>query len=63
MSSDAFPIKPQRMMKEIMKVLGPRDIVVSDTGQQICWSARLLRLKGVGMAYIPVGGTLGSVSA
>jgi acetolactate synthase-1/2/3 large subunit len=58
--SDAIPIKPQRIMKELSKVLGPRDIVVSDTGYMICWTTRFLRLKGTGMTYIPCGGTLGS---
>jgi len=60
MDSDAIPVKPQRMIKEISKVLGPRDIVCSDTGQMICWTTCLLKLKGVGMTYIPCGGTLGS---
>jgi len=60
MDSNAIPVKPQRMIKEISKVLGPRDIVVSDTGQMICWTTRLLKLKGTGLTYIPCGGTLGS---
>lgn len=59
MDSDAIPIKPQRIMKEVSKVLRPGDIVVSDTGFMICWTARLLRLKGYGLNYIPSGGTLG----
>lgn len=60
MNSDAIPIKPQRIMKEVSKVLGPRDIVVSDTGFMLCWTSRLLRLKGTGLTYVPCGGTLGS---
>jgi acetolactate synthase-1/2/3 large subunit len=60
MNSDAIPIKPQRIMKELSKFLRTRDIVVSDTGQMICWTTRLLKLKGAGLTYIPVGGTLGS---
>lgn len=60
MDSDAIPIKPQRVIKEIMNVLGPRDVIVSDTGQALCWTARLMKLKGTGMTFIPVGGTLGS---
>lgn len=60
MDSDAIPIKPQRIIKEISKVLGPRDLVVSDTGHMICWTTRLLKLKASGMTYIPCGGTLGS---
>jgi acetolactate synthase-1/2/3 large subunit len=60
MSSEALPIKPQRIMKEVSEVLGPDDIVVSDTGFMLCWSTRFLKLKGSGMTYVPCGGTLGS---
>jgi acetolactate synthase-1/2/3 large subunit len=58
-TSDAIPIKPQRLVKEISKFLNPRDIVVSDTGQMLCWTVRFLKLKGIG-AFIAVGGTLGA---
>ena len=60
MDSDATPIKPQRMMKEISRVLKSRDVVVSDTGFMICWTTRFLKMKGTGMTYMPCGGTLGS---
>jgi acetolactate synthase-1/2/3 large subunit len=60
MNTDAIPIKPQRIMKEVMKVLKPRDIIVSDTGHMICWTTRFIKLKEAGINYIPCGGTLGS---
>jgi len=60
MNSDAIPIKPQRIMNEVSKVLRPGDVVVSDTGFMICWTTRLLKLKGSGLSYLPSGGTLGS---
>lgn len=60
MNSDAIPVKPQRIMKEVSKVLRAGDIVVSETGFMICWTTRLLKLKGCGLNYIPSGGTLGS---
>jgi acetolactate synthase-1/2/3 large subunit len=60
MNSDAVPIKPQRIMKEVSKALGPRDIVVSDTGYMLCWTTRMLKLRGTGLTYVPCGGTLGS---
>lgn len=59
-NSDSIPIKPQRLMKEVSKVLKPKDIVVSDTGHMICWTTRFLKLKGTGLTYISCGGTLGS---
>lgn len=60
MNSEDIPIKPQRMTKEISKILKPTDIIVSDTGQMICWTTRLLKMKETGLTYIPCGGTLGS---
>ena len=60
MDSDAVPVWPQRIMKEITQFLGPRDILTSDTGQTLCWTCRMVKLKGTGRLYIPVGGTLGS---
>jgi len=60
MDSDAVPVWPQRIMKEITQFLGPRDILTSDTGQALCWTCRMIELKGTGRRYIPVGGTLGS---
>lgn len=60
MNSDAIPIKPERIVKEISKVLRAGDIVVSDTGHMLCWTVRLLKLKETGLTYIPSGGTLGS---
>jgi acetolactate synthase I/II/III large subunit len=59
-ASNAIPVWPQRIMKEITEFLGPRDILTSDTGQALCWTCRMVRLKGTGRTYIPVGGTLGS---
>ncbi|MGA2784637.1 MAG: thiamine pyrophosphate-binding protein [Candidatus Bathyarchaeia archaeon] len=60
MNSDAVPIKPQRIMKEVSEVLGPRDVVVSDTGFMLCWATRFLKLNGSGLTFVPCGGTLGS---
>jgi acetolactate synthase I/II/III large subunit len=60
MDSNSVPVWPQRIMKEITEFLGPRDILTSDTGQTLCWTCRMIRLKGTGRRYIPVGGTLGS---
>ncbi|MGD0645673.1 MAG: thiamine pyrophosphate-binding protein [Candidatus Bathyarchaeia archaeon] len=60
LNSESIPIKPQRIMREAQKALGPNDIIVSDTGQMICWTTRLLKLKEVGRVFIPCSGTLGS---
>jgi len=59
LTSDALPIKPQRLMKEISGFLSPGDIVVSDTGNILNWTSRLLKLKER-VLFLPAGGTLGS---
>jgi acetolactate synthase-1/2/3 large subunit len=58
--SDAVPIKPQRLVNEISKVLKRGDVIVSDSGHMLCWTLRLLKLKETGRTYIPCAGTLGS---
>ena len=60
LNSDAVPIMPQRVINEISKFIGPRDIVVCDTGNAMSFSVLFLKLKGVGRTFIPVAGTLGS---
>lgn len=57
--SDSVPTKPQRVMKELSLFLRKQDIVVSDTGQQLCWTSRFLKLRAPG-TFIGCGGTLGS---
>ena len=46
MNSDASPLKPQRIMKEVSEALGPNDVVVSDTGFMLCWSTAFLDAQG-----------------
>jgi acetolactate synthase-1/2/3 large subunit len=36
-----FPVKPQRILSEIRRALGPEDIVVSDVGAHKLWIARM----------------------
>ena len=37
----AFPMKPQRMIHDIRRVMGPNDIVISDVGAHKMWIARM----------------------
>ena len=37
----SFPMKPQRVMHDVRKVMGPEDIVVSDVGAHKLWVARM----------------------
>ena len=40
-----FPLKPQRVLHDLRKVLGPRDIVISDVGAHKLWVARLFQAE------------------
>jgi len=40
-ADDSFPIKPQRAIAELRRILEPHDIVVSDVGAHKIWVARL----------------------
>jgi len=60
LDSDAVPIKPQRLMREVSKFIRKGDIVVSDTGSMLSWTIRFLKLRETGIRYLPAGGTLGS---
>jgi acetolactate synthase-1/2/3 large subunit len=59
MSSDAVPIKPHRVIKEIREVLGEKDILVADTGQMGAWTGVLYPTVAPGRTYIRAAGTLG----
>ena len=59
MDSDAVPIKPHRIIKEIRQILGDRDIVVADTGQMGAWTGVLYPIVAPGRTYIRAAGTLG----
>ncbi len=42
-ADEGFPIKPQRALVELRRVLDPHDIVVSDVGAHKIWVARLFQ--------------------
>ena len=39
-ASDDFPVKPQRVLADVRRVLGPDDILISDVGAHKMWIAR-----------------------
>jgi acetolactate synthase-1/2/3 large subunit len=58
-NSDAAPIRPERVCKEISDVLPPNGIVVSDTGHAGIWTARMIELKHPAQRYYRTAGSLG----
>jgi acetolactate synthase-1/2/3 large subunit len=58
-NSDAVPIRPERICKEITDSLPENALLVVDTGHSAIWSGTLVELKRPGQRYIRCSGTLG----
>ena len=58
-SSDAVPIRPERICKAISDVLPPNGVVVSDTGHAGIWTARMIELSAPTQRYYRTAGSLG----
>ncbi|MCB2228230.1 MAG: thiamine pyrophosphate-binding protein [Desulfarculaceae bacterium] len=60
MNSDARPIRPERLCREISKALPDDGILVSCTGNSAIWSGTMIELTKPGQTYIrAAGGSLG----
>ena len=59
LNSDASPIRPERICKEISGYLPDDSLVVSDTGHSGIWSGTMLDLKSPEQSYIRCAGSLG----
>lgn len=58
-NSDASPIRPERMCKELTEYLPPDAILVSDTGHSGIWTGTMVDFKYPGQTYIRAAGSLG----
>ena len=58
-NSDAVPMRPERLCKEISEFLPANGIVVSDTGHSGIWSGTMIDLNKPGQRYIRCAGSLG----
>ncbi|MHB9099791.1 MAG: thiamine pyrophosphate-binding protein [Syntrophales bacterium] len=59
LNSDATPIRPERLCREISEILPPGGVVVSDTGHAAIWSSTMIDFTKPGQRYIRCAGTLG----
>lgn len=59
MTSDAQPIRPERLCAELNGCLPPDALVVSDTGHSGMWTGGYLDLAAGGQGYIRAAGSLG----
>jgi len=57
-NSDAAPIRPERICKEISNVLPRNGVVVSDTGHAGIWTARMIELNSTDQRYYRTAGSL-----
>jgi acetolactate synthase I/II/III large subunit len=57
--SDAIPMRPERICKEITEFLPSDAVVVADTGHSGIWTGTMLDLKHPGQRYIRCAGSLG----
>lgn len=58
-SSDASPIRPERLMRELAQRLRPTDIVVADASYASIWIANYLRAERPGQRFITPRGIAG----
>ena len=58
-SSDAVPMRPERIMKEIGDALPDEAVVVVDTGHSGMWAAQALELTRPGQRFLRAAGSLG----
>lgn len=58
-NSDAVPIRPERICKELSEWLPEGSVVVSDTGHSGMWTGQMLRLSRPGQRYLRCAGSLG----
>lgn len=58
-NSDAVPMRPERICKEISEALPKDGVVVSDTGHAGIWTARFIELNSPRQRYYRTAGSLG----
>src|SRR5690606_5650237 len=57
--SDAAPLRPERICKEISDLLPPDGVVVSDTGHSGMWTGAMVELTQPGQRYFRCAGSMG----
>ncbi len=58
-TSDAVPIRPERLCKEVSECLPQNAILVADTGFAAIWSGTMIYLTHAGQRYLRCAGSLG----
>ena len=58
-NSDALPMRPERICKEITEALPANGVVVTDTGHAGMWTGQLIEMRHATQRYIRCAGSLG----
>ncbi len=58
-NSDAMPVRPERMCRELTEYLPPDAILVSDTGHSGIWTSTMIDFRHPTQTYIRAAGSLG----
>lgn len=58
-SSDAVPIRPERLCKELGEAMPEDALLVVDTGYSAIWTATMLELRHPSQSYLRAAGSLG----
>jgi acetolactate synthase-1/2/3 large subunit len=59
MNSDAVPVRPERICRELTRMLPDHTLLVSETGHSGMWTGGMVDLNGSGQQYIRAAGSLG----
>ena len=59
LASDAVPLRPERLCRELAQALPANGVVVSDTGHAGMWSGQMVDITRPGQRYIRCEGSLG----
>ncbi|MDE2846600.1 MAG: thiamine pyrophosphate-binding protein [Gemmatimonadota bacterium] len=59
LKSDAVPIRPERLCREITEFLPPDAILLSDTGHAGMWTGAMIEITNPGQTYLRCAGSLG----
>jgi acetolactate synthase-1/2/3 large subunit len=57
--SEAAPIRPERLCKELSEALPANAVLVADTGYASIWTATMVELSDPGQTYLRAAGSLG----
>ena len=59
MNSDAVPIRPERLCKDLTELMPPDTLLLAETGHSGMWAGGMIDLKKPGQGFLRAAGSLG----